>query len=333
MIGPLPAGEVAEYQFTLNGNTGALIVAETGYVTLQGSSGNLFLSLSPIESAVFGFDYTNTDTAGLVSNTAHVDLTITGINDAPVAEDNSYIIPESTTDPLYGFLTYITDFEPYRFGNILNDPNIANLTDYDPDGTGSFHLYSIQNMTLTINGDTMTLLSSNIQPNYSTYTFETNPITTTDVNYFFDFLDNQSPFRSASNIPSTAMLTIYSNGEITLEATKSYEVAGPTENPLLQGAQNSFINLALGEDAQFTFQYITQDNEGLLSNVAQTSLIITGDNDAPVINSESYQFYESDITNTQPNIIAGNIFSNDLYADPDHGDSISIQSISNIIAN
>ncbi|MBL9028870.1 MAG: VCBS domain-containing protein, partial [Caedimonas sp.] len=88
--GSLPAGEVAEYQFTYQGQVGVLIISQDGTLSLETGARNLFVSLAAGEEAIFGFDYTNRDGDGLISNAAHVDLMVQGVNDAPVAQLNTY---------------------------------------------------------------------------------------------------------------------------------------------------------------------------------------------------------------------------------------------------
>jgi VCBS repeat-containing protein len=64
--GPLPAGEVAEYQFTFQGNTGTFIISQDGSLTLDTNSTDVFQALELGQTAVLGFDYTDRDADGLI---------------------------------------------------------------------------------------------------------------------------------------------------------------------------------------------------------------------------------------------------------------------------
>ena len=98
VTGPLPAGEVAEYEFTYQGNVGVLIISQDGTLSLETAATNLFGPLTPAQAALFSFDYNDRDADGLISNTAHVTINILGINDPPTAIDDFNQVQEVITD-------------------------------------------------------------------------------------------------------------------------------------------------------------------------------------------------------------------------------------------
>jgi VCBS repeat-containing protein len=98
VTGSLPAGEVAEYEFTYQGNVGVLIISQDGTLSLETAATNLFGPLTPAQAALFSFDYNDRDADGLTSNTAHVTINILGINDPPTAIDDFNQVQEVITD-------------------------------------------------------------------------------------------------------------------------------------------------------------------------------------------------------------------------------------------
>ena len=99
---------------------------------------------------MFGFDYTNKDTGNLVSNAAHVDLTVQGINDAPVAQLNTYATDASTVDAAIAGGGYLV-------GNIITNADSVVGTDSDPDHNDVLTMNTLSNATLTIAGNAVAL--------------------------------------------------------------------------------------------------------------------------------------------------------------------------------
>jgi VCBS repeat-containing protein len=153
--GDLPAGQIAGYAFTLGGETGSLMISTEGVLSLHTTSSNLFAALTEGEPAVFSFTYTNEDASGLVSNPATVSMTILGINDPPVAIDDSNHIDVPTQigggeeggggeEVAAALFIGFPPLTPQSVqGNILSN-------DFDPDGIFSptdFSVVSVEGIT------------------------------------------------------------------------------------------------------------------------------------------------------------------------------------------
>jgi VCBS repeat-containing protein len=162
VTGTLPAGEVAEYQFTFGTETDTFAISQDGTVSFVSASANFLQTLAQGESIVFDFDYTNINAADKPSsNSAHVDFTVHGDDDPPIAQPNNYTTDADTISPLLS--------GGYSVGNIRDDA--GPLTDSDPEGD-AFSVNSVINPILTIAGDPVTLTTGS--GGVASYTFDYN---------------------------------------------------------------------------------------------------------------------------------------------------------------
>ena len=132
------SGGVASYTFDYNGTTGTFTINADGNVTLTGT---LSLEGLPVgKDLVFGFDYTDQDSGGLTSNTAHVDFTIHGDNEPPVAVNDAYQTDENTalviTTP--GILFNDSDPDNDTLSAVINTMPAHGTLSLNPDGSFTY---------------------------------------------------------------------------------------------------------------------------------------------------------------------------------------------------
>lgn len=270
-------GSVAAYDFDYNGHTGTFTINENGAVILTSSSGSIFLSELPVgQDLVFSFDYTDQDIRLAVSNTAHVDFTVHGDNDPPVAEPNSYVFDASTFSFDEGEASNSSSAFDFSLGNIVTDPvdssaapdSVTNPVDFDPEHT-VLVVNSVSDPTLTIAGVGTPL------------TLVTGPLPAGEVaEYQFTFDGNTGTF------------IIFQDGSLNLDT----------------GSTDLFSTLEVGQAAVFSFNYTDIDGDGLVSNAAPVTVTINGDN-LPVANPDSVILSEPQVTGDQ--VFLMNILDND----------------------
>ena len=224
------------------------------------------------------FDYTIADDDGAVSDAGTVTVTVTAVNDAPVAadditqvdENSNVAIPVSDNDsdvddaldlgsvvigtaPTSGVLSAIAA------GSVTYTPT-ANFA-----GPDSF-TYTIEDAsgarsdaaTVTIN-----VLSLNVAPIASDTTVNTNEDTNVDINLLDLVLVNTG----AALLPDTIALGVPSTGSVSVDSVTGIATYTP----------------AAGDDGLETFTYTIDDNIGRTSNTATVTIDING---SPVANDD-----------------------------------------------
>ena len=306
----------------ITGTTG--IVTDNGDGTFTYDPNGAFETLSDGDTATDSFTYTVSDGNGS-TDTATVTVTINGINDAPVAVDDTDTTDEDTAFTTVNVLTNDSDPE----GNtpsvisINTDSTIGTVTDngdgtfnYDPnaqfealdagdtatdsftytidDGDGST---AIATVTLTIDG-----LPENVAPDAvdDAVTADEETVLSGDV-----FADNgNGPDSDADGDVFTVIevngaaadvgteITLTSNALLTLnsDGTFNYDPNG------------QFESLAVGETATDSFTYTIDDGNGA-TDTATVTVTIDGVNDAPVVTDLAPTTTDEDTAFTTDNVL------------------------------
>ncbi len=229
-------------------------------------------------NGIDSFTYTVEDVHGTISNTATVSITITAVNDAPVAVNDLESTPEDTnasfdvaandTDLDTGDsvdTTTITIVTPPTNGSATVN---AGQVDYDPDadfnGTDTF-TYTIEDQngalsnvaTVTIN-----VTGVNDLPTAANDSDSVDEDDSVDI----DVLDNDSDIDGTLDSTTVTVMANPANGSTSVDALTGVITYTPSAN----------YN---GSDS---FTYVVQDDAGGTSNAATVTLTVNSVNDAPV---------------------------------------------------
>lgn len=279
------------------------------------NSGNIIFNntttgLAPGQTSTVNFTYTITDTFGATS-IANVTVTITGVNDPPVATDDGFTVGES------GNLA----------GNVITIDN-GNGIDNDPDSTGPLTLVSINGFS-SIVGQSLTLSSGAILQVNSDGTLSYDPSGSSTFNALkvgetgtdtFDYT-----IQDTDGLTSTATVTITVQGEndppdaiddsasasenggaitinllgndsdpdndtLTVDSINTALTIGSVSiNPNGTASYdpgNNFNNLAVGQTTTDSFEYTISDGNGG-TDTATVTITISGTNDGPVAVNDS----------------------------------------------
>ena len=302
---------------SLDGSNGGFIGMDDSGAVVFNPNGE-FDDLKVGESRTTAFVYTLTDSQG-ASSTANLTLTVTGVNDAPVGTNDSYIADEDHATFLGNPL--INDLDPEgggRYlgmnttvgsagglfstddsGNVFFSPNgdfdqlavgesrttSANYLVYDDEGASSS-----ATMTVTVNG------------------LNDKPTPVNDHHYASedDFLSLGSPLANDSD-PEGDYLALSmtptrgtNGGMFSVDDSWSVYFYGNGE----------FDDLVSGQSRDTTFVYSVIDEHGALSS-ATVTVTVYGANDAPVVANDAYQAYEDNA------VVLGSPLVNDSDADGD----------------
>ena len=254
---PISAGSVATFKVTTADNTDAGSDPQVAFIYIMPNGDeflindqNAFNAMSQGQSLAFNFVYHNSD-GSLLSNQATETVTITGVNDAPTAVNDSFSTNEDTAS---------TAANPFLLGN-----KITGGTDFDPEHDAlTIHDVSLAATPITLTGSgglalgdvaITSLLSNN--SHYVAGSVATFQVTTADNT-------------DAGNDPQIAYIYIMPNG-----------------NEYLINDQNAFNAMSQGQSLAFNFVYHNSDGS-LLSNQATETVTITGVNDAPTAVDDSF---------------------------------------------
>ncbi len=307
------------------------------------SPGSAFQSLADGQTATDTFTYTITD--GSLTDSAVVTIIVSGLNDAPVATDNSYTVADNATE--------IT-------GNVISD-NTGAGTDSDPEGdplsipATALTVTTSQGVTLTLGTDgsftypldsntNVTLSATESITDSVTYTVTDGTLTDTATVTFTVQGDNDAP-TATDNTYTVADNATQITGNIISDNTGAGSDSDPEGDPLsipataLTITTSQGVTLTLGTDGSFTYPLDSTTNvtlsttesitdsftytvtDGTLTDTATVTFTIQGDNDAPTATANAYT---EDNTATQ---VTGNIITDNTGAGTDsdpEGDSLSI---------
>ena len=243
------------------------------------------------------FTYTVTDGTA-TSNTATVTITVNAVNDAPVAEDDSFTFDED---------------------NSLSASVLSNDSDIDGDTLTTTLVDGPTNGTLTLNADgTFTYTPDADYNGTDSFTYTVSDGTSTSsvaaVSITVDPI-NDAPIANndSYSIGEDSTLTgnvLTNDTDADADTLTATLVDGPTHGTLTLNADGSFTYTPTADYTGIdSFSYRTSDGSET-SNTALVTIAVTAINDAPVAGDDSFSTNED----TQ---VSGNVLSNDTDADGD----------------
>ncbi|MCL6434297.1 MAG: tandem-95 repeat protein [Leptolyngbyaceae cyanobacterium HOT.MB2.61] len=247
------------------------------------------------------FTYIARDSAGATSNTATVTLSITPVNDLPVAVNDSFTLSSGGTLSNQNVLTNDTDIEDTR-------PPIAELVN-GPTNALSFVLNADGSFTYVPNTGTTTDSFTYLARDSAGATSNT-----ATVNILVSSLPNTPPTAIDDLIPAFDEDTS-TTGNVLLNDTDA-EDTRPGVAELVNGPTQA-ATFTLNADGSFsytpnpnfngtdTFTYLARDSAGAPSNTATVTLSITPVNDLPIAVNDLIPAFDEDTSTT------GNVLSND----------------------
>ena len=289
-------------------------------VLIDNGDGTFDYDPDPNFNGTDSFTYQVSDSGFLLSNTATVNLTVSAVNDAPVAVDDAGVGFTTTEDMLFTTATVTTNdtdvddaVDPASI-TIVSGPTDGTLTD---NGNGTFDYNPNPNFNGT---DTFTYTITDPGPLTSNTATVTITITA----------DNDAPvanndgvigFTTLEDTPFTT-LDVTANDtdveDITIDPATITVLTLPTDGTLIDNGNGTFD---YDPNADFngtdTFTYTITDPGPLTSNTATVTLTITAVPDDPQAVDDGY----STPVNTTLNVPASGVLTND--ADPD-GDPITV---------
>ncbi|MBX7448721.1 tandem-95 repeat protein [Mycolicibacterium sp. 3033] len=291
------AGNVLSNDVDADGDTlTAALVTGPSHGTLS-LSGNGTFTYTPDANynGADSFTYTASD-GSAVSNTAIVAITVTSVNDAPVATNDTFTINEDT-QLIGNVLGNDTDAEGSALtASVVTGPSHGTLT---LNGNGSF----TYTPTANYNGaDTFTYTASDGTATSNTATVS---ITINAVNDAPVAVNNSFTTAEDTQLTGNVLTNDTDVDGNTLTATV---VTGPSHGTLTLNSNGSFTYTPTANyNGTDVFTY--KANDGTVnSNTAIVTITITPVNDAPVANNDTY-------TTNEDTALNGNVISNDTDVD------------------
>jgi large repetitive protein len=296
----IPASGVLTNDTDVDSNTlNAIVVAgpTKGNLTLN-TDGSFTYTHNGSETTSDFYTYKVND--GTVDgNTVTVSITITPVNDAPVAVDDAYTVAEGGTLTIAakGILANDSDAEGNTLTAILvTNPINGTLT---LNANGSFS-YTHNGSETTTDSYTYKVNDGSVDGNTATVTITITPV-------------NDAPVALADNytVAEGGTLTITAPGVLANDKDaegnplKAIVVAGPTKGTLTLNPDGSFTYIHIGSETT-TDSYTYKVNDGTVDgNTVTVSITITPVNDAPVAIADSYTVAEgATLTIAAPGVLA-----------------------------
>jgi len=266
------------------------------------------------ETTSDSFTYKAND-GSLDSNVATVTITITPVNDAPVAVNDTYNVNEGGTLNGTTVLSNDTDAENNTLTAVLvTGPAHASAFAFNPDGTFT---YVHDGGETTTDSFTYRANDGSALSNIATVTITINPVNDAPVANPETY---SVSFHQTLNVaaPGVLMNDTDVDGPTPMTAVL---VTGPTQGTFALAADGSFTythtGATLGTDS---FTYRAQDGLGALSNITTVTINII--NQAPVANNDAY----STVGNTELRVgtgptatpavvVSGSVLANDTDSD------------------
>jgi len=279
------------------------------------------------ETTSDSFTYQASD-GSLLSNVATVNITITPVNDAPVANNDTYSVAEGGTlnQSAPGVLGNDTDADsPTLTAVLVSGPSHA--SSFTLNANGSF-TYVHDGSETTSDSFTYRANDGSLNSNVATVNITVTPVNDAPVAV------NDGPY----NVPEGGTLNIASPGVLANDT----DVDSPTLTAVLVSGPAHASSFALNADGSFTyvhdgsetltdsFTYMANDGS-LNSNVATVSITITPVNDAPVAANDAYSVAEGGTLNTPAPGVLGNdtdadspVLTAALVSGPAHASSFAL---------
>ncbi|MEQ1826868.1 MAG: Ig-like domain-containing protein, partial [Pirellula sp.] len=263
----LPADALTVQTFQAISNLGATItVAANGQFTYDSRNAAQLQRLVNGETAQDTFSYTLRDVAGLDSNVATVTVTVSGLNDTPVAVNDTFSVPLGVSE-LLNVLANDRDIDStidprtVEIGQLASNGTVTALAtgriEYRPNpgyrGPDSF-TYRVRDALGALSNEARVDIVVNTSP----VALPDSVLTGVNTPVVIDVLRNDSDPDGTLNRSSVSIVTGPDVGAATVLADGSIRYTPPT----------GFFGIA-------NLQYAVQDDEGLSSNIANVSIRVT----------------------------------------------------------
>ena len=245
--------------------------------------------------------------AALESNVATVTITVSPVNDAPAATNDSYSVNEDTplTVAAPGVLGNDTDADGNPLTAVLVSGPLPSQGTLTLNANGSFGFTP----TLNFNGpDTFTYKANDgiADSNVATVTITVNAVNDAPV-----ATNDSYSVTAGTTLNVTAPGVLGNDSDVEGSPLTAAQVTGPTKGTLTLNANGSFSYVSnVGSSGTDTFTYRANDGTAN-SNTATVTITITAVNQAPVATSDSYSVNED----TPLNVAAPGVLGNDTDAD------------------
>ncbi|MHA2333881.1 MAG: tandem-95 repeat protein [Candidatus Hodarchaeales archaeon] len=271
----------------LDALTASLISAPSSGTLAINSDGTFIYTPDPNFNGVDSFTYVANDGTE-DSNIATVTITINPVNDAPVANDDSYTVDEDAAliiDGMTGVLTNDVDIEGDPLSvSLFSPPSIGYFITFNPDGSFTYipgdQLFGVDSFTYVVNDGTedsnIATVTITINPvndpavaNDDSYTMDEDTVLFADASVGSGILTNDFDLDGVDTL--TALLKDGPiNGELILSTDGSFTY---TPDPNFNGADS--------------FTYVANDGTED-SNIATVTITVNPVNDDPVATDDSY---------------------------------------------
>jgi VCBS repeat-containing protein len=237
------------------------------------------------ESTSDSFTYRASD-GTLQSNLATVSITITPVNDAPVANNDAYTVAEGGTlnVPAPGVLGNDSDPDSSLTAVLVTGP--ANASSFTLNADGSFN-YVHNGSETTSDSFTYKANDGSVDSNVATVA-----ITITPTNDAPVAVDDAYSVNEGGTLTVPAPGVLGNDTDVEGNAFSAVLVSGPANaSSFTLNADGSFTYVHNGSETT-TDSFTYKANDGSDSNVATVTITITPVNDAPVANNDAYSVDE-----------------------------------------
>ena len=322
--GPLPftigdAQTAASELLVTMASSDTTLVPESGMV-LGGSGANRTITVTPAANLSGTTTITITVSDGELMAVDNFVLTVTPVNDAPVAADDSYTTNEDSTltVPAPGVLANDTDVDSAIITAVkVTDPSHGALTLHSD---GSFSYTPFANY---YGSDTFTYLANDglLNSNVATVNITVNPVNDAPVAVDDSYSTNED---STLTVPAPGVLA--NDTDVDHTTLTVVKVTDPSHGALTLHSDGSFSYTPVA-DYYGSDSFTYKANDGLLnSNIATVNITVIPVNDAPVAVDDSFTTNEdSTLTVPAPGVLANDtdVDSPTLtvvkVTDPSHG--------------
>ncbi|WP_375138936.1 Ig-like domain-containing protein [Azohydromonas caseinilytica] len=317
---------------------GTAITAGTAY-TIAVPNGTVYVSTAGVVtftpaanySGTVSFDYVVSD--GTATDTGTATITVTPVNDAPVAGDDAFTVAEDSTGTVLNLLGNDTDIDggALRVSSV-NGTAISAGTAYTiavPNGTVYVSTTGVVTFTPAANYSGTVSFSYEVSDGTATDT-GTATITVTPVNDAPVAGDDS--FTVAEDSTGTVLnllgndtdidggtLRVSSINGTAISAGTAYTIAVPNGTVYVSTAGVLTFTPAANYSGPVSFDYVVSD--GTATDTGTATITVTPVNDAPVAGDDSFSVVEDSTGNVL------NLLGNDTDAD---GNTLSIQSIGGV---
>ncbi len=255
-------GDLVTYSISAGNDAGLFTInANTGVISLIGAL--------DFETAS-AYTLTITVSDGSLTSTADISISVTDINEAPIANDQTLVVNEDTLLPLTltGFdvdgdiLTYTVTTQPSNGSLSGVAPNLTYTPNANFNGSDSF---------------TFTVSDSVFGSNTATVNITVNSVNDLPV----------ATEQSLSTNEDTALSIALTGSDIDGSIVGFNVITGPASGVLSGTAPNLTYTPTANFNGSDVFTYTVTDNEGGISNAASVSITVTPINDAPVADSQT----------------------------------------------